>query len=270
MELCFRNVQLQDKRDWALLIDSVDLSLLQTLDLGDHGFIQFLVVPDALYLFVSQLEATHLEAECQKLVLPSFMLDTTTLLQTDLARVQKILSQCCLKKLVVKCDLIKLNVSDPVVQVLDSMQWSLLEHLILSGDNINQWIQLLAKIDMPQLKTLQIWGTKSMQQELSHESVLFIERLIGTSSLSELYFDDVLLQDQRDWARLVEKMDPAILENIYLGDSSHEQFMVATDVGDLISSKRPQLAEDLEEDDSEYDLEYISEYDSEHDSEEDD
>ncbi|KAF9271082.1 hypothetical protein BGZ74_006505, partial [Mortierella antarctica] len=63
MKLRLRNLQLQDKRDWSLLTDSMDLSFLQTLDLDEHGATQFLSEPDAVDLFISGLEATHSETE---------------------------------------------------------------------------------------------------------------------------------------------------------------------------------------------------------------
>ncbi|KAF9295439.1 hypothetical protein BGZ74_010821 [Mortierella antarctica] len=68
-------------------------------------------------------------------------------------------------------------------------------------------------------------GDKSVQQELSRESILFIERLVGKSSLTKLYFKDVLLQDQRDWIILIESMSPYLLENFHMADISFEQFM---------------------------------------------
>ncbi|KAG0346278.1 hypothetical protein BG005_000853 [Podila minutissima] len=228
MELRFRNFELQNERDWFLLIDS------------GHGFIQFLAVPDAVDLFISGLEATHSEAEDQKLVLPSFTLDTTTLSQPDLARVQRIVSHCILERLVVKCDLIDLSMSDPVAKVLESVQWPVLESLRLSGDNINHWIQLLSKINTPRLKTLQICGTKLVQQELSHASILSVERLIGTSSLMQLHFRYIRLQDQHDWVRLLDKMDPSMLDGFGLGEGSHQQFKATRFAANLKFLKKMQ------------------------------
>jgi len=74
-ELCRRYVHLQYKRDWVLIIDSVDFSILKALDLGDHGSAQLLSVPDAIDLFGSRLEEPHLEIDGPKLLLPSFTLD---------------------------------------------------------------------------------------------------------------------------------------------------------------------------------------------------
>ncbi|KAF9320248.1 hypothetical protein BG006_002839, partial [Podila minutissima] len=144
-----------------------------------------------------------------------------------------IFHHCCLKKPIVKCDLIGLNKFNLVTNVLESVQWPLLKFLRLLGDNINQWIQLLAKIDMPHLKTLQIWGTKLVQQDLSHVSVLCVERLISMRSLSEQHFKDVLLQDQHDWVHIVDKMHPSMLDGFGLEGSSYEQFMATPDAVDL-------------------------------------
>ncbi|KAF9314029.1 hypothetical protein BG006_004033, partial [Podila minutissima] len=238
VELCFWNFQLQDKHDWSLLIDSMDLSFLRTLDLGKHSATQLLPVPDAPELLGSVLEATHSEVEGQKLILPLFMLDIATLLQSGLVHVQNIFSHCILEELFVNSHLIDLNMSDPVAKVLDSVHWSSFELLTLSGDNINQWILLLAKINMPRLKTLQIWGRESVQQELSHSSVLTIERLISTSSLTELYFNDVLIQDQHDWVFFVKKLDPSMLDDFDLGGGSFQQFISTLDAIDLEHSKR--------------------------------
>ncbi|KAG0355228.1 hypothetical protein BG005_005864 [Podila minutissima] len=118
--------------------------------------------------------------------------------QPDFARAQKFFSHCILEELVVKCHLIDPDMSDPVAK-----------------------IQLLAYVsneDPPDP------GDKSVQQEVSHESILFIERLVGKSSLMKLYFKDVLLQDQRDWITLIESMSH-LLENFHMADISFEHVM---------------------------------------------
>ncbi|KAF9330903.1 hypothetical protein BG006_006197, partial [Podila minutissima] len=128
----------------------------------------FLSEPDAVDIFISGLEATHLEAEGPKLVLPSLTLDSRTMSQSDLARIRMILRHCILEKLIVKSDPVDHKVPDPVAKVLDSVHLSLLESQI-SGDDIKHWMQRLIRVDAPRLKTFQILGTKSVQQELSIE-----------------------------------------------------------------------------------------------------
>ncbi|KAG0325016.1 hypothetical protein BG000_001966, partial [Podila horticola] len=54
--------------------------------------------------------------------------------------------------------------------------------------------------------------------------------------------------DQHDWVRLVEKIDPSVLDDFSLGDGSHQQFMSTPDaVGFYL--KRVQQGEDSDEDD---------------------
>ncbi|KAG0032916.1 hypothetical protein BGZ82_006330 [Podila clonocystis] len=199
VELHFRNVQLQGQHDWLLVIDSMDLSLLQTLDLSEHGAMQFLSMPDAVGLFVSGLEATRSEGEGPKLNLPSITLDITALSQPGLINLQKIFRYCILEELAIKNDLIDLIMSRLIAKTLDAVHWPLLEYLWLAGDDIIQWIQLLAKVEMSRLKILQILREKLARQEISHANSLAIERLIGTSSLKELNFKDVQLQEQLEW-----------------------------------------------------------------------
>ncbi|KAG0028535.1 hypothetical protein BGZ82_008394 [Podila clonocystis] len=208
MELRFRNVQLQDKSDWVLVIDSIDLSLLQTLDLGEHGAIQFLTVQNAVGLFVAGLEATHLEGEGPKLILPSFTLDITAVSQPGLILLQKIFRYCILEKLIVKSDLVNLIMSRLVAKALDSLHWPLLEYLWLSGDDIIQWIQLLAKVEISRLAILQILEEKLARQEISRANKLSVEKLIGMSSLKELNFKDVLLQEQLGWGAPCQEDGP--------------------------------------------------------------
>ncbi|KFH63801.1 hypothetical protein MVEG_10494 [Podila verticillata NRRL 6337] len=252
VELCFQNVQLLEKSDWDLIVESMDVSLLQTLDLGEHDFMQFLSVSDAITRFGSRLEAAALDTDRPKMSLSSFILDFATLSQSSLESVKKIFSYCCLEKLIVKCDdPTDHSISDPVARVLDFVPWSTLKYLCLTGDSINQWIQLLTKVDAPRLKSLDLCGAQPVHQKLTHSSVLVVERLISTSVLTELHFQDVQLQDPHDWVLLVEKMHPSMLGNFRLGRSSHEQFTSIQDAVDIEFSKRKQWWIKQREDDSE-------------------
>lgn len=107
-QLSLQYVHLQDKRDWVLIFDSVDFSILNALDLGEHGSAQLLLVPNAIDLFGSRLEAARLEVDRPKLLLPLFTLDFGTFSQFSLEGVRKIFSYfclyCCLEKPIVKYD----------------------------------------------------------------------------------------------------------------------------------------------------------------------
>lgn len=57
-ELKFRNVQLQDKRDWMSIVESLDLSRLKTLGLYERSARQFNSSGDAVDLYNSMFKST--------------------------------------------------------------------------------------------------------------------------------------------------------------------------------------------------------------------
>ncbi|KFH63732.1 hypothetical protein MVEG_10425 [Podila verticillata NRRL 6337] len=236
-DLHFRNVQLQDRRDWTLILDSIDFSLLRILDLGIACTDQLVSTPEAANLFISRMDQVRAEAEGTKLVMKVFSLTSRASSQLDLDLVQKILSMCKIEKLHIDCATFDPRLSSSIAQVLSSVHWTSLECLILTGDNIKAWIQLLPKIETPRLKSLSIQGSERVEHTLAHSSVLFAEQLIRASPLEELSFYYVRLQDSHDWVRLVESMDPSLLEDLHLGFGSYEQFVSTTEAVETYDSK---------------------------------
>ncbi|KAF9382812.1 hypothetical protein CPC16_009195 [Podila verticillata] len=161
LELCFQNVRLQKSRDWELIVDSLDFSLLKILDLGSACIGQLISMPNAADIFISSVEHAREDTELAKLVLRALTLDISVLSQPDLAAVQGILSVCRLEELRVECPPFDPRLSASFAQVLASVRWTSLEHLDLTGDNINEWIQLLPNIETPQLQSLSIQGIRA-------------------------------------------------------------------------------------------------------------
>ncbi|KAF9381437.1 hypothetical protein CPB97_007755, partial [Podila verticillata] len=226
VELCFQNVQLQEYRDWALIVDSVDYSLLKMLDLDAACVGQLVSMPDAAHLFVSRVEQAREGIEGAKLVLRAFTLDITALSQSDLAAVQGILSLCHLEELHVECPPFDPRMSTSIAQILASVPWMELEHMDLTGDSINEWIQLLPNIETPRLQSLSIQGSECVEQTLANSSVLFVEQCIRASPLVELSFGHIHLQDRLDWVRLVESMDLSLVgRGFRVEGKSREQFV---------------------------------------------
>ncbi|KAF8933126.1 hypothetical protein BGZ52_008542, partial [Haplosporangium bisporale] len=232
-----RNVKLQDGCDWTLIIDSIDFSLLKILDLGVACTEQLVSTPEAANLFISRMDQVRAEAEGTKLVLKLFSLTSTASSQLDLDLIQRILSLCKIEKLHIDCAAFDPRLSSSIAQVLSSVHWTSLECLILTGDNIKAWIQLLPKIETPRLKSLSIQGSERVEHTLAHSSVLFAEQLIRASPLEELSFYYVRLQDSHDWVRLVESMDPSLLEDLHLGFGSYDQFASTTEAVETYNSK---------------------------------
>lgn len=147
-----------------------------------------------------------------------------------------ILNHCILEKLVIKCDPTDIKIFGPVAKVLDSVHWSSLEHLRFLGDNINSWIQLLAKVEVPRLECLRIWGAESVPQEQTHSSV-FVERLVRGSTLADVSFGHVQLKDRKDRVLIVESFDLAVLKNFGQNGGNQDQFQCTKEAVELYKSK---------------------------------
>ncbi|KFH63797.1 hypothetical protein MVEG_10490 [Podila verticillata NRRL 6337] len=241
LELCFQNVQLQESRDWELIVDSVDYSLLKTLDLGADCISQLVSMPDVANLFISRVEHVREDTEFAKSVLRAFTLDITVLSQPDLAAVQGILSVCRMEELRVECPPFDPRLSAFIAQMLASVRWMALECLNLTGDNINEWVTLLRNIETPRLQSLSIQGLECVEQTLVHSSVLFVEQRICASSLVELTIGHIQLQDRLDWVRLVENMDLSLVGmGFRVEGRSREQFVGTPEAVQLEQRKREQ------------------------------
>ncbi|KFH63798.1 hypothetical protein MVEG_10491 [Podila verticillata NRRL 6337] len=241
LELCFQNVQLQESRDWELIVDSMDYSWLKMLDLDAACIGQLVSMPDAANLFISRVGQAREDTELAKLVLRALTLDITILSEPDLVAVQAILSVCRLEELRIECPPFDSRLSASFAQVLASVHWTSLEHLDLTGDNINEWIQLLPNIETPQLQSLGIQGSECVEQTLVHSSVLFVEQRICASSLVELTIGHIQLQDRLDWVRLVENMDPSLVEKGFsVRGRSHKQFVGTPEAVQLEQEKKTQ------------------------------
>lgn len=151
-------------------------------------------------------------AQHHPLVLAFFTLDITSLSAIGFASVDNFLSQSSLEHLRILCSPFDLVLSDHITKVLQNIPWSTLKTLDLTGDNIDQWVQLWPPTDVPRLLSLTIQGTSSEPQELSHPSALFIHRLIYVSPLVELIFKNVQMQDKNDWQLISETFGPVVAE----------------------------------------------------------
>lgn len=146
--------------------------------------------------------------------LTSFTLDISQLSREGLSAVQNVLRRSHLEYLHVVCSPLDPSLSLSIPQALDSVQWSIIKSLALSGDNINEWIKLWTCPFAPQLLCLQIKGTGSSFQELSHLSVLFLHRLVYSSPMAKLLLTNVQLQDKRDWALVDESVGSVVAEEL--------------------------------------------------------
>ncbi|KAG0075081.1 hypothetical protein BGZ93_001371 [Podila epicladia] len=144
-------------------------------------------------------------------ILTSFSVDITDCSANYLVSIKNIIGRSRLEHLVVECSPFDPTHSDLIAQVLCSIQWPTLKSLVLAGHNIDKWIQLWPRPVAPSLLCLQIRGTGSVIQALSHSSVLIVHDMVSASLLVELHFENVRLQDLGDWKLFVESMDPSVV-----------------------------------------------------------
>jgi len=76
------------------------------------------------------------------LVLTLLILDTTRLSLFGISCLQKALSQSRLEFFKVECTAFDVKLSSSIAQILYSVHWSTLKSLVLSGDHIEEWLQL--------------------------------------------------------------------------------------------------------------------------------
>ncbi|KAF9332222.1 hypothetical protein BG006_004910 [Podila minutissima] len=157
-----------------------------------------------------------------------FTLDTCQLSQDGLTSVQNVLRRSHLEHLKVVCNPINPHATKSISQVLGSVQWDTLKSLVLTGNRTNDWMDLWPPTEAPRLLGLQIRGTGSGLQELSHKSVLFIHQIAQSSPLGRLEFESVQMQDKRDWAVIVDSVDPLFLMKLGLCDRGMSQFESST------------------------------------------
>ncbi|KAG0337447.1 hypothetical protein BG000_005418, partial [Podila horticola] len=95
----------------------------------------------------------------------------------------------------------------------------------------------LFTIDAPCLLSLHIGGSGVEPQLLSHTSALFMHHLIYSSPLVEMYFQTVMLRDERDWRLIVENFDPFLRETIGLCSSRTAQLTEAKKAREIFQAK---------------------------------
>ncbi|KAF9387244.1 hypothetical protein CPB97_002764 [Podila verticillata] len=192
LELQLVNVHLQDQHDWTVLVNSLDF--LQTslrLDSGS-SITQLLSVKPAAKLFLSQMETVCAGTERrEQLVLHEFTLEIAALSEQVLERIQRFIHMYTIKTLHVQCPLFDADKAQTFAQALGDLPWSAFQSVVLEGENVNGWLELLAKVDGLRLKCLKLVGTAELaqqqqqqqQQVLSESSVLFIGQLVQAGTV---------------------------------------------------------------------------------------
>lgn len=229
VECTIENIQLQDKRDWILIIESMDFSFLERFIVCMRTVKQLLSNNDAVDFLMSKIQDGQLKEMSATPKLEMFTLDICASSQLDLATVLNSLSQYRLENLRIGCYMLDPILSNFLAQILASVQWPTLEGLVLFGDNIDECVQFLHSIETPQLSRLYIHGTGTTQQTLSNRTVRVLENITSTSPHVRFHLENVVLQDTREWQFIVERMDISSLEFFVWSMSGFQQHLPNAD-----------------------------------------
>lgn len=154
--------------------------------------------------------AEILDAASQKSpgALSNFTLDTTLLSEQGLANIQNILQRSNLEHLFIKCVPLMPSLETSIVRILQSIQWSTIKSLVLSGNNTNYWLQVWSRecslnaqvgawlaptTSGPNLSYLKVLAKPHSKEVLSHSSALAIHCLVYSWHLVELHLENMLL-----------------------------------------------------------------------------
>ncbi|KAG0342746.1 hypothetical protein BG000_001606 [Podila horticola] len=163
--------------------------------------------------------------------LVSFTLDITRLSKKGIENIRDVLQRSTLKYLHIRCVSFAPVRQVLITQVLKSIQWSTITSLVLSGNNINNWLQLLYRDGgfqadsrhsltscAPSLLRMEILGSGVNNPSLSHPSALLIHELIYSGRLVDLRLENVQLRHTWDWELLIGGIDRENLNQLILSN----------------------------------------------------
>ncbi|KAG0025468.1 hypothetical protein BGZ81_007126 [Podila clonocystis] len=243
VELHFENVQLQDKRDWALVIESMNPSHLETFSLCKSSANQLLSTAGAVDVFFSRFERDEQEQQDAKLVLATLTIDESLLVENSLVRILCILHRSRVNHVWVNCNSLSHNMSAAFIQVVGTLQWSSVKSLVLSGSNLNVWVPLLTGVTTPQMQRLHIHGTGTIPEVLEYPSSSLILHLISTSDLIGLKFENVQMQYKIDWVLIMESMNHLVVCTFDMDTICNRQFMSVRDAAEFYRAKLKSMKE---------------------------
>ncbi|KAG0336662.1 hypothetical protein BG004_007948 [Podila humilis] len=155
--------------------------------------------------------------------LVSLTLDITGLSARGLGHVAQILRISRLECLRIVCNPIRSDQVGTLPQVLVSIPSPTLKSLVFSGTHINDWTEMWPDMTEAYLFSLQLIGTISNMQMLSHKSALAIHLIASASPLTELIFENIVPQAKCDWSFLLESVDTTTLEILGLCNNGFQQ-----------------------------------------------
>ncbi|KFH74015.1 hypothetical protein MVEG_01228 [Podila verticillata NRRL 6337] len=177
---------------------------------------------DHFFFHFSDIYASFLDSATQQhpSVLASLTLDISALSETGITCFQQVLARSDLSYLCILCTPFESALSQYIAKILQNVRWQTLRYLVLTGEHIDSWLSIWSIKSVPRLLRLDIFGSSSVLQQLSHSSVLVVHQMIYTSSLVELHLGNIHLQNRSDWPLITDDLDPSSLETLGLSQST--------------------------------------------------
>ncbi|KAG0099263.1 hypothetical protein BGZ93_008396 [Podila epicladia] len=161
-----------------------------------------------------------------RLALTRFTLDVSFLTAEGLNDIKHVLKRSALEFLHIRCVPIRSRLREHIAMILSAVQWLTIKTLILSGDNVDLWLQfwindgsLLTSSRMdqgPRLMCLEVFDNGVSEHLISHAGALALHHIVYSCQLSVLNLENVRLQDDRDWDLIIGALDMTVLEEMTL------------------------------------------------------
>ncbi|KFH66207.1 hypothetical protein MVEG_08307 [Podila verticillata NRRL 6337] len=168
-------------------------------------------------------------------ILVNFTLDMTALTAQGFLHIGKVLQQSALECLHVKCVSFRPFQEERIAKVLQAIRWPTIKSLILTGNNIDDWLQLWVRhaglhdsvgvwadssASGPSLVSLRIRGHEKNKSNLSHASALAIHYLVYSCRLVELRVENILLENKEEWQMVLDGIHYSSLRSVSLQGSN--------------------------------------------------
>lgn len=168
--------------------------------------------------------------------LTSFTVDITPLSPQGLVHVCNVLQRSALEHLHVRCVPFMPFLGENISQIFQAIRWPTIKDLVLSDNNIDDWLALWGSSDGglhdligawidtsasgPGLASLSIIAHEESKATLSHASTLAIHHLVYSCRLVELRLENIVMEKKQDWDLVLKGIHYSSLRSVGLQGSN--------------------------------------------------
>ncbi|KAG0026961.1 hypothetical protein BGZ81_005977 [Podila clonocystis] len=169
--------------------------------------------------------------------LASLVLNISRLSRTGIESIRHVLSRSLLQFLTIECNSFSCDLKEHVVLALARIPQSLLTSLVIRGEAVDTWLQLLAEatvsptshnsqkislVPLSQLVQFTVINTATDRQPLSNKAMEAILYVAQSCSLIEFSLVNIHLPVSQQWDIVTEELDMVHLKNLNLVNSTFQ------------------------------------------------